>query len=99
MNLLKNIETCLTVFTQFVPAIRKKGENVQLTCGNVSYAALKANATHTYTGFMIGMCKLAGFVSMIDFSTGRTTHSLPRVSMDRDVTNTILFFPSFSAFL
>lgn len=70
-------------------------------CWNVSYAALKTNTdtqTHTHTHRLYDWNVQAGsrFVSMIDFSTGRTTHSLPRVSMERDVTNTISFSLSFS---
>lgn len=39
------------------------------------------------------------FVSIIDFSTGRKTHSLPCVFMNSDVTNTISFFHAFFFFL
>jgi len=47
--------------------------NVQFTCWNVSYAALKTNTdTHTHRLYDWNVQAGSTFVTMIDFSTGRT---------------------------
>lgn len=47
-----------TIKNCIIRQLGRRGENVQFTCWNVSYAVLKTN-TDTHTDFMIGMCKLA----------------------------------------